>query len=227
MEQLTAIVEALLFTSDKPLTLSVLRDRFAMHERPDNNSLRKIMDILTKRYAKSALTLTQTASGYRFVVKDEYASWVVRAQAHKVPRYSRAVLETLAIIAYRQPVTRADVESIRGVAVSSGVMRTLVDHGWVKVVGHREVPGRPALHATTKTFLDVFGLKRLDELPSLAQVKHMTENYQDNGEVMGKNQATQSALPLQEGDAQQLEGENKELNDEDCLLSGEHEVADC
>lgn len=199
MEQLTAIVEALLFTSDKPLTLPMLRDRFAEHERPDTDSLRQIMTALAERYANSALALVQTASGYRFVVKDEYASWVVRSQAHKAPRYSRAVLETLAIIAYRQPVTRADVESIRGVAVSSGVMRTLLDHGWVKVVGHREVPGRPALHVTTKTFLDVFGLKRLDELPSLAQVKHMTENYEADNEMISQDQTTQKELPLEEG----------------------------
>lgn len=160
------IVEALLFASPEPLTLpqllSLLEDEGA-----DRQTLEKILDELAEEYQGRPLELVQVASGYRFQVRKQLAPWVSRLFPEKVGRYSRALLETIAIIAYRQPVTRGDIEAIRGVAVSSNIIRTLQERDWIRVVGHKEVPGRPALYATTKRFLDDFNLQTLAQLPPI------------------------------------------------------------
>ncbi|WP_139556985.1 SMC-Scp complex subunit ScpB [Methylotetracoccus oryzae] len=162
------IVEAALFASPQPLSVEALRNLFEEAERPDVATVREAIDQLTQDYAVRPVQLQQIASGFRFQVRDGYSPWLSRLFEERPVRYSRALLETLAIIAYRQPVTRGEIEDIRGVAVSSNIVRTLQEREWVQVVGHKEVPGRPALYATTREFLDYFGLRTLSELPALA-----------------------------------------------------------
>jgi segregation and condensation protein B len=162
------IVEAALFASPVPLSIDALRNLFEENERPEPAAIRLAIDELTADYGVRPIQLQQVASGFRFHVRDGYSQWLSRLFEEKPVRYSRALLETLAIIAYRQPVTRGEIEDIRGVAVSSGIVRTLQEREWVQIVGHKEVPGRPALYATTREFLDYFGLRALNELPPLA-----------------------------------------------------------
>ncbi|MGY6215383.1 SMC-Scp complex subunit ScpB [Methylolobus aquaticus] len=162
------IVEAALFASPQPLSVEALRNLFEEAERPDVASVREAIDQIMQDYAARPVQLQQIASGFRFQVRDGYSPWLSRLFEERPVRYSRALLETLAIIAYRQPVTRGEIEDIRGVAVSSNIVRTLQEREWVQVVGHKEVPGRPALYATTREFLDYFGLRTLSELPALA-----------------------------------------------------------
>lgn len=164
---LNPIVEALIFASDKPMSLKQLQAVFPELEQPSMQALEAAVAELTTAYRDRPVELKALASGYRFQVRAELAPWVARLFEEKPPRYSRALLETLAIIAYRQPVTRAEIEDIRGVAVSSNIIRTLLDREWIKVVAHKEVPGRPALFATTREFLDYFNLTTLAQLPAL------------------------------------------------------------
>lgn len=165
------IVESLLMSADKPLSLEMIQQCFDDDHRPTLGELRKVMARLEQSYRDHSFSLQEVASGWRIQVRQEYAEIVVKLYDEKPRKYSRALLETLAIIAYRQPVSRGEIEEIRGVAVSSNVMRTLLERNWVRVVGHREVPGRPAIFGTTKEFLDYFNLKALDELPSLAELQ--------------------------------------------------------
>lgn len=184
--QLLQLVEAAIFAADKPLTeaemLSTVLDGF-------NVSKKRLADALSqllRDYAGRGVTLTETASGYRFITRPELSDYLARLWPERSPRYSRAVLETLALIAYRQPITRGEIEDIRGVSVSSQIMRTLLDRGWVKVVGHKEVPGRPGLYATTNTFLDYFGLKNLSQLPPLPEFQAISLDLADTVVTTGE-----------------------------------------
>ncbi|RMF15632.1 MAG: SMC-Scp complex subunit ScpB [Gammaproteobacteria bacterium] len=168
---LDVVLEALIFASDAPLSLDAMVDAVSARQDVTRKAVREALEQLQARYQSGALELIEVASGYRFQVRQAYAGWVQQLEQEKPQRYSRAFLETLAIIAYRQPVTRGEIEDVRGVAVSSNIMRTLLDHGWVRVVGHKDVPGRPAIYATTRHFLDYFNLKGLDELPPLAELR--------------------------------------------------------
>ncbi|WP_457808417.1 SMC-Scp complex subunit ScpB [Kushneria sp. EE4] len=168
---LDRIVEGVLLAAGEPLTLERLEAVFDETERPGRRTLREALTTLEARLGQSALALEETASGFRLRVRDGLSPWVSRLWDERPQRYSRALLETLALIAYRQPVTRADIEEVRGVSVSASIMRTLVERGWVRVVGHRDVPGRPAVYATTRGFLDDFGLRTLDELPPVSAVR--------------------------------------------------------
>ncbi|MCP1726946.1 segregation and condensation protein B [Natronospira proteinivora] len=170
-QQIKNIVEGALLASGRPLKLDELEALFKDDERPERNTLRAILQALESDYEGRALALRQVASGFRIEVRQEVAPWVSRLWEERPSRYSRALLETLALIAYRQPVTRGEIEEVRGVSVSSSIIRTLQERGWIKVVGHRDVPGRPAMFGTTREFLDYFGLKSLDELPSLAEIR--------------------------------------------------------
>lgn len=171
---LEKILEAVLFSAGKPLTLEALMAVFPEHERPAVDHLKQALQALQLSYEARAVALVEVASGYRFQVNAKWAEWVSPLWTEKPARYSRALLETLALIAYRQPITRGEIEDIRGVAVSSSIIKTLLEEReWVRVVGHREVPGRPALYATTKHFLDYFGLKTLDQLPALPEVLNL------------------------------------------------------
>ena len=159
------VLEAALLTSYEPLSLDDLLRLF--EERMERATLRMLLDELKTDWSTRTLELTQVASGWRFQARAEYAPFLARLNPERQQRYSRAVLETLAIIAYRQPVTRGDIEEIRGVSVNPNTIKTLQERGWIDIVGHREVPGRPSLFATTKTFLDDLNLRSLAELPPL------------------------------------------------------------
>ncbi len=167
------VLEAALLATREPLTLNELKRMFDAELA--NDVLRKLLDELRNEYAERPVELLQLASGWRFRTRPEYADYLQRLNPEKPPKYSRAVLETLAIIAYRQPVTRGDIEEIRGVVVNTQVIRTLEERGWIDVVGHRDTPGRPALFATTKHFLDDLGLRSLSELPPLEQLAETLE----------------------------------------------------
>lgn len=162
------IIEAALLSSQEPLSLADLKRLFDDEIGPD--TLRRLLDELRDAWTERAVELVNTASGWRFQTRPEFQPFVERLNPDKRPRYSRAVMETLSIIAYRQPVTRGDVEDIRGVAVSAQIIQTLESRGWIDVVGHRDTPGRPALYATTKSFLDDLGLLSLQELPPLEEI---------------------------------------------------------
>ena len=162
------IIEGALLSSQEPLSLADLKRLFEEEIGPD--TLRRLLDELREDWAGRAVELANLASGWRFQTRPDFQPFIDRINPEKRPRYSRAVMETLAIIAYRQPVTRGDVEDIRGVAVSAPIIQTLESRGWIDVVGHRDTPGRPALYATTKTFLDDLGLRSLQELPPLEEI---------------------------------------------------------
>ncbi len=167
------IIEAALLSSQEPLSVADLKRLFEDDIGPD--TLRRLLDELREDWAERAVELVNTASGWRFQTRPEFQPFVERLNPDKRPRYSRAVMETLAIIAYRQPVTRGDVEDIRGVAVSAQIVQTLESRGWIDIVGHRDTPGRPALYATTKSFLDDLGLHSLQELPPLEEIARTLE----------------------------------------------------
>jgi segregation and condensation protein B len=169
------ILEAALFASAVPQPVGVLRQLFEQDPGPE--AVRRLLDELRADWdaAGRGVELVQTASGWRFQTRAELQPWLDRLKNEKPPRYSRAVMETLAIIAYRQPVTRGGIEEIRGVAVSPTVLKTLESRGWIDIVGHRDTPGRPALFATTRRFLDDMGLRSLTELPALPEIERMME----------------------------------------------------
>jgi segregation and condensation protein B len=167
------VVEAALLAAGRPVAVAELCDLFDEFERPTPEDVRAALAALATEYAGRGIELREVASGFRVEVRGSVAARVSRLWQERPARYSRALLETLALIAYRQPVTRGEIEDIRGVAVNPNIVRTLMERNWIRVVGHREVPGRPELLATTREFLDYFGLKSLDELPSLAQLRDL------------------------------------------------------
>jgi segregation and condensation protein B len=173
--RIQAIAEAALLAAGKPLSLDQLRELFSEEERPARQVMEHVMVLLEAACEGRGFELKKVASGYRLQVREEYAPWVGRLFEEKPQRYSRALLETLALIAYRQPITRGEIEDIRGVTVSINIIRTLLEREWVRVVGHRDVPGRPAMYATTKQFLDYFNLTGLDQLPPLNEVRDLEE----------------------------------------------------
>ncbi|MEW5756701.1 MAG: SMC-Scp complex subunit ScpB [Pseudomonadota bacterium] len=169
--QLKNILESALLAAGQPLSIDRLLALFVDENQPSRDEVQTALSALEEDYAQRGIELKEVANGYRIQVKSEMAEWVSRLWDERPQRYSRAVLETLALIAYRQPITRAEIEEVRGVAVSTNVIKTLQEREWVRVVGHRDVPGRPALYATTKEFLDYFNLKGLNELPSLMELR--------------------------------------------------------
>jgi len=171
--QVKRVLEAALLSSSEPLPVADLRKLF--DEEISADVVRRLLEELRTDWAQSSVELTNVASGWRFQVRPQYQRFLDRLNPEKPPKYSRAVLETLAIIAYRQPVTRGDIENIRGVTVSSGILKALEGRGWIDEVGHREVPGRPALYSTTRAFLNDLGLRALDELPTLEELGSLVE----------------------------------------------------
>ncbi|MFN2328128.1 MAG: SMC-Scp complex subunit ScpB [Chromatocurvus sp.] len=170
---LVQIVEGALLAAGRPLTLAQLGELFEEHEKPTTDELREALDTVAGNCEGRGFELKQVASGYRFQVRESLSQWIGRLWHERPQKYSRALLETLALIAYRQPITRGEIEEIRGVAVSSNIIRTLQEREWVRVVGHRDVPGRPAMYATTRGFLDYFNLRHLDQLPALAEIRDL------------------------------------------------------
>jgi segregation and condensation protein B len=209
-QHLKNILEAALLTSAEPMSLDAMTLLF--EERMERTTLRMLLDELKTDWQNRTLELTQVASGWRFQARQEYWPYLARLNPEKPQRYSRAILETLAIIAYRQPVTRGDIEDIRGVAVNPNAIRALQERGWIDIVGHREVPGRPALLATTKTFLDDLNLRSLSELPPLEQFPQHEMSLEFEAEKSEtENQETEiremenQEMPIQETEQQEAE----------------------
>lgn len=175
LRKIQAITEAALLAAGKPLSVEQLRELFGEEERPARQVMEHVLVLLEQSCQRRGFELKKVTSGYRLQVRQEYAPWVSRLFEEKPQRYSRALLETLALVAYRQPITRGEIEDIRGVTVSSNIVRTLLEREWVRVVGHRDVPGRPAMYATTKQFLDYFNLEGLDQLPPLSEIRDLEE----------------------------------------------------
>ncbi len=174
-EKLKNIVEAALLAAGGSLSLDGMLALFEEAERPERKQLREVLSALAEEYQGRGVEVVEVASGWRIQVRQEYSTWVSRLWAERPARYSRALMETLALIAYRQPITRGEIEDIRGVSVSSNIIRTLLEREWIRVVGQRDVPGRPSLYGTTREFLDYFNLKSLDDLPTLAEIRDLDE----------------------------------------------------
>ena len=174
-ERLAQILEALLLAADQPLSVEQLFRMFMAEGGITKKDVKAALDLLGRQLDGRAVELREVASGYRLQVRAEYAEWVGKLWQERPPRFSRALLETLALVCYRQPITRGEIENVRGVTVNPNIIRTLSERGWIRVVGHREVPGHPELLGTTRDFLDYFGLRSLDELPSLAALRDMDD----------------------------------------------------
>ena len=170
-QQLKNIVEAALLAAGEALHVERLLTLFDEEGRPEKKAIVAVIESLQVDCEGRGVELRELASGYRYQAKSDVSHWVSRLWEERAPRYSRALLETLVLVAYRQPITRAEIEDIRGVAVSTSIVKTLMERGWVRIIGHRDVPGRPALYASTKEFLDYFNLVSLDELPTLSELK--------------------------------------------------------
>lgn len=208
---LKAILEAAIFVADEPLSVEQLLSLFHEEEGEilDRKLIRDVLEELAEDYNDKGIELKQVASGYRFQAREKVSKWVNRLWTERPPRYTRALLETLALIAYRQPITRGEIESVRGVSVSSNVLKTLLERDWIKVAGHRDVPGRPAVYATTKGFLDYFNLKTLSELPSLQELRDLDDIAQDlfmNGDPTAKS-AEEESTQAQDDAPDQTAGE--------------------
>lgn len=171
--EIKRIVEAIIFAANRPMTVKQIQQVFPEIEQPEFFEVQAAIESITEDYRDRPIELKHVASGYRFQVRQELSRWVSRLFEEKPPRYSRALLETLAIIAYRQPVTRGDIEDIRGVSVSSSIIQTLLEREWIKVVAQKEAPGRPNLYGTTKQFLDYFNVTTLNDLPSLQEIQDL------------------------------------------------------
>jgi len=172
-EQLKLILEAALLAAGQPLSQVQLAALFSDEERPPAGEIGRALEQLKQDCTGRAIELKKVASGYRMQVRQDFNEWVSRLWKERPKRYSRALLETMALIAYRQPITRGEIEAVRGVSVRTSIIRTLQEREWIRVVGHRDVPGKPALFGTTKTFLDSFDLQNLDDLPTLAEIRDM------------------------------------------------------
>ena len=223
------IVEGVLLAAGKPLSLDTITGVFTEDERPDRSELKQVMEAIAADCGDRGFELKEVASGFRFQVKQELSEWIARLWEEKPPRYSRALLETLALVAYRQPITRGDIEEIRGVVVSPNIVRTLLDREWIRVVGHKDVPGRPAMFATTKQFLDYFNLKNLQELPPLSEIRELAKGREefDLEEDLGERNVLE--LPI-EGDSatdpDALPVDLQELLDEEEAVALSHKPLD-
>jgi len=196
-DKLKPILEALFAAADRPLSVNQISDLFSGDtDQPSKDDIRKAIDEIGGQYQDSGLELKQVASGFRFQVKPAYESWVSRLWDQKPPHYSRAMLETLALIAYRQPITRGEIEDIRGVSVSTNMIKTLLEREWVKPLGHKDVPGRPTLYGTTRSFLDYFNIKSLNELPTLSEISDL-DRYTPEFSFVEKSE-TEISPPLAE-----------------------------
>ena len=198
-QSLSYVLEAVLLAAGRPVSVDQMLELFEESQRPSVEEVNAALEDLAGRCADRACELREVASGWRMQVRAQYADVVSRLWQERPSRYSRALLETLALIAYRQPITRSEIEDIRGVTVSSTIMRTLHERNWIRVVGHREVPGRPELLGTTREFLDYFGLKSLDDLPTLAELRDLDDIKVQlefpGGEVAVEVGAEVAALP--------------------------------
>ena len=209
---LVQILEGALLAAGEPLSVQRMTLLFEENERPTKDEIKAAIESVEERCEGRGYELVHVASGYRFQVRQDLAQWVGRLWQERPARYSRALMETLSLIAYRQPITRGEIEEIRGVAVSTNIIKTLLEREWVRVVGHRDVPGRPAMYATTRQFLDYFNLKSLDQLPPLAEIKELDnlsgelglENPQSEGDASEKTSTEEGG---EEGSADAVDDE--------------------
>ena len=202
---------------DKPLTLVHLHALFANEEEPvERPQVKDALNELQADYENRGVSVVEVASGYRVQIDQEVAPWISMLFEERPPKYTRALLETLALVAYRQPITRSEIEEVRGVSVSTNIIKTLLEREWVRVVGHKEVPGRPAMYATTKEFLDYFNLRRIDELPPLSELKDLDSIAQEAGiEAVGETE-----MPPEQGDDTEAK-DDSESDAEEELISQE------
>ena len=229
LELIKRIFEAALMAADKPLQRRDLTALFDDLEQPEDSLIDQALKDLVADCEDKGFELKRVASGYRYQVKQDLSRWVNKLWQERAPRYSRALLETMSLIAYRQPITRGEIEQIRGVAVSSQLIKTLLEREWIKSVGHRDVPGRPTIYATTKQFLDYFNLKSLDQLPPLAEVRDLnTISRELNIELPIEDMTSANDDTREEGADQQsavasIDGEPPitTLNDEAQLLNND------
>jgi len=221
-KSLKYILEGSLLAAGRPLSVDQMLGLFLDSEQPGRDEIRVALDELNEDYKERSIELKQVASGYRIQVKEDYSEWVGRLWSERPSRYSRALLETLSLMAYRQPITRGEIEDIRGVSVSSSIIKTLQEREWIKVVGHRDVPGKPAMYATTKTFLDYFSLKSLDDLPTLAELRDIDSiNAELDLEIPGVPSAKQTDA-ASEGDA--IEETDEVVSEEIMSTAGDKET---
>jgi segregation and condensation protein B len=219
-EKLKNIIEAALMAAEKPLSVARLASLFENDlDQPSRSEIRAVLDELKQGYEGHGIECKEVASGFRFQVRNDYAEWINRLYDERPPRYSRALLETLAIIAYRQPLTRAEIEDIRGVSVSSSIVKTLQEREWIRVVGHRDVPGKPELLATTKEFLDYFNLIKLSDLPPLSEIKDIEQINRDLFEVFDRdttgNNEEHQKIKIQVGDSNVQDDLDTDLFEDD------------
>jgi segregation and condensation protein B len=215
--ELKNIVEAALLTASEPLTVERMLSMFPGDSRPSRQAINEALKVLEQEYEGRGIELKHIDRGYRFQTREKYAEWIARLQQERPPRYSRALLETLAIIAYKQPVTRGDIESIRGVSVSTDIIHALLEREWIRQVGHRDTPGRPALYGTTRQFIEHFNLSSLDELPALAELRDLEQIGRELDQRLGPGtgddeRADQQPLPA-DGAATTLAGVQHEAAD--------------
>jgi segregation and condensation protein B len=195
---LKSIIEAALFAAGKPLTIDHFLALFAENSQPTRSIVRAILRELSEEYTERGIELVEVASGYRFQTKANLTPWLKGLQSERSPRYSRALLETLAIIAYRQPITRSEIENIRGISVSSDIIRKLHDYKWIRVLAHRETPGRPALYGTSREFLNYFNLKSLNDLPPLTELMTNPQLFETEEKIEEEIKTDNPELPLLE-----------------------------
>lgn len=213
------VLEAAILAADGPLDRDTMLSLFDEAERPDRDSLNLILNELAESYADRGIELKEVASGFRFQVRREMGPWVSRLWQEKAPRYSRAILETLALIAYRQPITRGEIEEIRGVAVNTQIVKTMLERNWIRIVGHRDVPGRPAMFATTRQFLDYFDLKSLEDLPTLSEIRDLDKI----NEELALEEAALSAPRDEDGEPVAAEG-GRQVTIMEAIDSNEPEI---
>ena len=202
--KLRNIIEAALLAAGRPLSVDELLALFGDEDRPERAEFKKALDLLKAEFEGRGIELREVSSGYRIQVRQEFAPWISRLWEERPARYSRALLETLALIAYRQPITRGEIEEVRGVSVSTHIMRTLQDRGWIRIVGKRDVPGHPEMFGTTREFLDYFSLKSLDELPTLAQLRDI-ESINAELDLDGYEATVQASPRLADDEAAALD----------------------
>ncbi|GMR20628.1 MAG: hypothetical protein BMS9Abin36_1224 [Gammaproteobacteria bacterium] len=215
--ELKNILESALLVAGQPLSINKLLSLFPEDSRPERDEIKATLKVLAEDYEDRGIELKQIDRSYRIQSKQKYAQWLKRLNEEKPPRYSRAALETLAIIAYRQPVTRADIEEIRGVSVSTEIIRGMTDREWVRQVGQRDVPGKPALYGTTREFLEYFNLKSLSEMPSLAELRDLEDISKDLNmslEFADKNEDDSAVASTRDGDDANAEAGSENDADE-------------
>ncbi len=234
MSRLKNILEAILLAADRTLTVVHLESLFELdEERPTRDEIRQALHEMADDYETRGYELKQVASGFRLQVRQEYSTWVGRLWEERPARYTRALLETMALIAYRQPITRGEIEEVRGVSVSSNIIKTLLERDWIKVLGHKDVPGKPTLYGTTKEFLDYFNLKTLDQLPTLAEIKDLDSIHPELGldedlsdESADENPDTENVLPADVSSEDDVNENNGESLAEDVALDQDDSAAD-